>query len=128
MTASPDDAAGSSHPPRAEGGPAAPSFPGTPGTRRPEEIPMSQPPAHDETVRMRNDGPDSRPPVEPSRAFPAEGDTPEPQNSFPAGGEVDDTRPVPRDWLSGAPEDEAVETTAYVPPVEAPAVPSDDAP
>jgi vancomycin resistance protein YoaR len=89
---------------------------------------MSQPPAPDETVRMRTDGPDSRPPVEPSRALPAEGDTPEPQNSFPAGGEVDDTRPVPRDWLSGAPEDEAVETTAYVPPVEAPAGPSDDGP
>jgi vancomycin resistance protein YoaR len=69
---------------------------------------------------MRNDGPDSRPPVEPLRILPAEGDTPEPQNSFPAGGEVDDTRPVPRDWLSGAPEGEAVATTAYVPPVEAP--------
>ena len=88
---------------------------------------MSQPPGHDETVRLRTDGPDSRPPVEPSRGVGGEGDTPGPRNSFPAEGEVDDTRPVPRDWLSGAPEDEAVETTAYVAPAEAPAVPSDDA-
>src|SRR4051812_27924500 len=106
MTASPDDAAGSSTPPRAEGGPAAPSFPGTPGTRRPEESPMSQPPVHDETVRMRADELDSRPPLEPSRPAPADDDTPEPPTSFPAEGEVDDTRPVPRDWLSGAPEDD----------------------
>jgi len=97
---------------------------------------MSQPPGHDETVRLRNDGPDSRPPVEPARPVPAEGDTPEPQNSFPAEGEVDDTRPVPRDWLSGGPEDRAVETPAYTAPGEAPAVAaegdpdagSDDAP
>ncbi len=93
---------------------------------------MSQPPGHDETVRMRGDGPDSRPPVEPSRPTPAEADTPGPQNSLPdplpAEGEVDDTRPVPRDWLSGAPEDEAVETTAYVPPVEEPAGPAGDTP
>ena len=88
---------------------------------------MSQAPGPDETLRIRNDGPDSRPPVEPSRPLPAEGDTPEPQDTFPVEGEVDDTRPVPRDWLSGAPEDEAVETTAHVPPVEAPAVPSADA-
>src|SRR3712207_670937 len=128
MTASPDDAAGSSSPPRAEGGPAAPSFPGIPGTRQPEESPMSQAPGHDETMRIRNDGPDSRPPVEPSRPVSAEGDTPEPQNPPPVEGEVDDTRPVPRDWLDGAPGDEALETTAHVPPVEAPAVPPPDAP
>lgn len=66
-----------------------------------------QPPAHDETVRMRADGPDSRPPVEASRPG-VDGDTPGPHPSSPAdSGEVDDTRPVPRDWLSGAPETEA---------------------
>ncbi len=63
-----------------------------------------QPPSHDETVRMRADGADSRPPVEPARSASAV-DTPDPQSSFAAdGGAVDDTRPVPRDWLSGAPE------------------------
>ncbi|RBY75207.1 vanomycin resistance protein VanB [Blastococcus sp. TF02-09] len=90
---------------------------------------MSQPPGHDETVRLRADGAaDSRPPVEPSRPLPDEGDTPEPQNSSPADREVDDTRPVPRDWLSGAPEQEAVQTTAVAEPVAAPAVPSADVP
>src|SRR6476620_288847 len=89
MTASPDDAAASS-PPRAAGGPAAPSFPGTPGRRPPEDSPMPQRPAltddrlsadrfsddtvrhdplPDETVRMRADGPapdgaPTRPPVD----------------------------------------------------------------
>ncbi len=77
-----------------------------------------QPPAHDETVRMRADGPDSRPPVEASRPAPAVGDTPEPQDSFVAdgdtpgpqdsfvadGGETHDTRPVPRDWPGTATE------------------------
>src|SRR4051812_41934080 len=98
MTASPDDAAASSHPPRAAGGPAAPSFPGTPGRRPPEDSPMSQRPSlsddrlsddtvqhhplADETVRMRADGPapaggSSRPPVQ----------------------AADETRPVTRDWL-----------------------------
>src|SRR3954454_19732645 len=102
MTASPDDAAASSAPPRAVGGPAAPSFPGTPGRRSPEDSPMSQrptlsddrmfddtvqqAPVVDETVRMRTDGPapDGGPqlPVDPA----------------------DDTRPVTRDWLLGAPD------------------------
>jgi vancomycin resistance protein YoaR len=66
-----------------------------------------QPPAHDETVRMRADGADSRPPVEPARPAPAD-DTPGAENGFAGdGGAVDDTRPVPRDWLSGAPEGDA---------------------
>jgi len=89
---------------------------------------MSQPPGHDETVRMRGDGPDSRPPVEPSRTAPAEADTPGPQNTFPAAGEVDDTRPVPRDWLSGAPEGEAAGTTTQVGPVASPAAFPDEGP
>jgi hypothetical protein len=44
MKLSPDDAAASSVPPRADEGPAAPSFPGTPGRRPPEDSPMSQRP------------------------------------------------------------------------------------
>src|SRR5687767_11987599 len=97
MTAShDDDAAASSSPPRADGGPAASSFPGTTGRRTPEEFPMPQHPAipdetvHDETVRMRTDGADGRPSPDGSRPAPVE--------------EVDDTRPVTRDWLLGAPD------------------------
>src|SRR3954447_7474470 len=103
MTASPDDAAASSPPPRAAGGPAASSSLGTTGRRTPEESPMPQRPTmpddtlpddqmhedqmhedqvHDETVRMRPDGVDGRPSYD---------------------GEHDDTRPVTRDWLLGAP-------------------------
>src|SRR3954453_15655761 len=113
MTASPDDAAASSAPPRAGGGPAAPSFPGSPGRRHPEESPMSQRPTlsddrlsddrisddgisddtvrheplPDETVRMRADGP-----------APDGGPAPLPADF------ADDTRPVTRDWLLGAPD------------------------
>src|SRR4051812_41608035 len=63
MKLSPDDAAASSVPPRADEGPAAPSFPGTPGRERPEDAPMpQQPPAvHDETARL-GDGLVSGPP------------------------------------------------------------------
>ena len=68
MTASPDDAAASDAPLRAGIGPAAPSFPGTPGRRSPEDSPMAQhTPAPDETVRMRSDGPDGRPPLNGNR-------------------------------------------------------------
>ena len=49
------------------------------------------PPAHDETVRMRLDAPDARP------------SSSEQGPPAPAGGEIDDTRPVSRDWRSGAP-------------------------
>src|SRR5690349_11034629 len=95
MTASPDDAAASDSPPRADVGPAAPSFPGVPGRRRPEGPPMAQhPPAHDETVRMRPDGAPARPSLDTPRVPPAD---PAPER------EVDDTRPVDRDWLQGAP-------------------------
>src|SRR3954453_8882711 len=122
MTASPDDAAASSVPPRADGGPAAPSFPGTPGRRPPEDSPMSQrptltddrlpddtvkyEPVPDETVRMRADGPapDGGPAVRPVDA-------------------ADDTRPVTRDWLLGAPDTDpgpgpspAPSTAAHQPP------------
>ncbi|MGZ4550551.1 MAG: VanW family protein [Blastococcus sp.] len=48
------------------------------------------PPAHDETVRMRGDRPDGRPPLNGSRTARRE--------------EADDTRPVTHDWLLGAPE------------------------
>src|SRR3954452_5554588 len=103
MTASPDDAAASSAPPRAGGGPAARSFLGTPGPPPPEDSRMPQLPAlsddrmsddtvqheplPDETVRMRADGPA---PDGARVAHPVE----------PA----DDTRPVTRDWLRGAPD------------------------
>src|SRR3712207_2114628 len=92
MTASPDDAAASSSPPRAGGGPAAPSFLGTPGRPDPEESPMpQQPPVHDETVRMRPDGLDAPPAPDSGRPAPVEE-------------QHDDTRPVTRDWLLGAPD------------------------
>src|SRR4051794_7487885 len=90
MTASPDDAAGSDIPPRRDRGPAAPSFPGTPGRRRPEEAPM--PPEHDETVRLSAGGPSGRP--TPIGQRPAVG--------HPTDREPDDTRPVGREWLQGA--------------------------
>src|SRR3954447_16287516 len=70
MKLSPDDAAASSVPPLADEGPAAPSFPGTPGRRRPEESPMPQQTrdghepvqaAPDETARLGG-GPASAPP------------------------------------------------------------------
>src|SRR5215210_914624 len=77
MRASPDDAVASDSPPRADVGPAAPSFPGSPGRRRPEEHPMSQhPPAPDETVRMRGDGPSGRPTLEGQRVSPPATSTP----------------------------------------------------
>src|SRR4051812_703389 len=102
MTASPDDAAGSDIPPRRDRGPAAPSFPGTPGRRRPEEAPM--PPEHDETIRLAAGGPSGRP--TPTRQRPA---------VQPGAGhrEPDDTRPVGREWLHGTPEPEP----SAVPPV-----------
>ncbi|SFF42400.1 VanW family protein [Blastococcus tunisiensis] len=49
-----------------------------------------QPPVHDETVRMRPEDADGRPSPEDLRPSPADGH--------------DDTRPVTRDWLLGAPE------------------------
>jgi vancomycin resistance protein YoaR len=67
------------------------------------------PPAHDETVRMRADGPDGRP---------------SPDGTRRAAEDVrDDTRPVTRDWLQGAPDGSHSSATA---PVVAPATPSDD--
>ncbi|MDT0277956.1 VanW family protein [Blastococcus goldschmidtiae] len=86
-----------------------------------------QPPAHDETVRLRGEGPDSRPPVEPSRPAADDGDTPELHNSSTPPGEVDDTRPVSRDWLSGAPEN-GTGTTAQHGVADAPAAPQDHVP
>src|SRR3954469_7559494 len=67
MKLSPDDAAASSVPPGAGEGPAAPSFPGTPGRRRPEDTPMPQQTraehgaAPDETARLAG-GPVAAPP------------------------------------------------------------------
>src|SRR3954454_14740656 len=90
MTASPDDAAASSTPPRVDGGPAAPSFLGTTGRRTPEKPPMPQhPPAHDETQRMRADGADGLPALDGA--------------GLAYDSQHDDTGPVPRDWLRGAP-------------------------
>src|SRR3954470_9102185 len=105
MTASYDDAAASSAPPRAVGGPAAPSFRGTPGRRPPEDSPMPQhhtvsddtvahDPLPDETVRMRADGP-----------------APDGGPSTPVDA-ADDTRPVTRDWLLGTPDPDAAPAPA----------------
>src|SRR3954468_3220895 len=101
MTASPDDAAASDSPPRADVGPAAPSFRGTPGRRRPEDPYMPQhSPVSDETVRMRPD--DSAGPIPLDVRGGTGPDEFEPDGFGPD--EFDDTRPVPRDWLRGAPE------------------------
>jgi vancomycin resistance protein YoaR len=64
------------------------------------------PPAHDETVRMRADGPDGRPSPDGARRV----------------AEDDETRPVTRDWLSGAP---AAPATGAA-PAATPEAPSDD--
>ena len=111
MTASHDDAAASSAPPRADGGPAAPSFPGTTGRRTPEEVPLPQHPAlpdetvhdetvHDETVRLRPEGEDAGPTPEPARPAPV--------------ADHEDTRPVTRDWLLGAPDGPGHQPTAPI--------------
>src|SRR5512132_532620 len=113
MTASSDDAAASSVPPRAVGGPAAPSFLGTPGRRPPEDSPMPQHPtlsgatvAHeplpDETVRMRTDGP-------------------APDGGPRVADAADDTRPVTRDWLLGAPDPDAAPAAPAAAPEPVPA-------
>src|SRR4051795_7064405 len=117
MTASYDDAAASSAPPRAVGGPAAPSFRGTPGRRPPEDSPMPQhdtlsddtvahDPLPDETVRMRADGP-----------------APDGGPAQPPVDAADDTRPVTRDWLLGAPETDQGTSAA---PATSPAEPATD--
>jgi vancomycin resistance protein YoaR len=68
------------------------------------------PPAHDETVRFRPDGPKGRPSLDGPRSA-AEDPRPAPDapradtGAFPPfDGESDDTRPVTRDWLLGAPD------------------------
>jgi vancomycin resistance protein YoaR len=68
------------------------------------------PPAHDETVRLPADGVLGRPQPDGGRPQPDGGRpsastvAPEPPvESAEPPGEVDDTRPVSRDWLSGAP-------------------------
>jgi vancomycin resistance protein YoaR len=53
---------------------------------------------HDETVRMRPDGPDGRPAPDGSPQVPVAA--------------ADDTRPVTRDWLLGAPDDDPVAAPA----------------
>src|SRR4051795_4885673 len=64
MKLSPDDAAASSVPPLADEGPAAPSFPGTPGRRRPEESPMPQQTRDGhEPVQAAPAGPPEEPPM-----------------------------------------------------------------
>jgi vancomycin resistance protein YoaR len=65
------------------------------------------PPAHDETVRFRPDGANGRPALDNPRP-PAENPRPAPDagtgDPRTSGGEFDDTRPVTRDWLLGAPD------------------------
>src|SRR3954467_7259715 len=118
MTASPDDAAASDSPPRADVGPAAPSFRGPPGRRRPEDPYMPQhSPVSDETVRMRPDDSAGRTPLD------VRGGT-EPDEFDPD--EFDDTRPVPRDWLRGAPETTQAEQPPAAGEPEPVAAASDD--
>jgi vancomycin resistance protein YoaR len=93
-----------------------------------------QPPASDETVRFRGDAPDRRPPLDGSRpaaaaaphvpandgADPAvspAGSASNGRDSEPAGA-ADDTRPVTRDWLLGAPQtgESAARATPSGPP------------
>ncbi|MFD2094134.1 VanW family protein [Blastococcus deserti] len=69
-------------------------------------------PAHEETVRMRPDGADGRPAPDGSRPAPAE--------------DVDDTRPVTRDWLMGAPDPLVPDHAAGAGPAPLPAGPDDD--
>src|SRR3954454_16192263 len=123
MTASPDDAAASDSPPRADVGPAAPSFRGTPGRRRPEDPYMPQhSPVSDETVRMRPDDSAGRTPLD------VRGGT-EPDEFEPGkfdSDEFDDTRPVPRDWWRGAPETPQAEQPPAASEPEPVAAASDD--
>src|SRR3954452_7089401 len=113
MKLSPDDAAAF---PRSEG-PAAPSFPGSPGRRRPEDSPMPQQTldghasvqaAPDETTRLAG-GPSAVPPP----ATGTHGQSARHGQPPAPTGEPDDTRPVSREWLEGSPES--------IPPPEEPA-------
>src|SRR3954447_27070686 len=123
MTASPDDAAASDSPPRADVGPAAPSFRGTPGRRRPEDPYMPQhSPVSDETVRMRPDDPAGQTPLDVRGG--TEPDEFEPDEFDPD--QFDDTRPVPRDWLRGAPETTQAEQPPAAGEPEPVAAASDD--
>src|SRR3954471_1223887 len=107
MKLSPDDAAAF---PRSEG-PAAPSFPGSPGRRRPEDSPMPQQTrdgndsvqaAPDETTRLAGGPSAVPPPVTGTHGQSARhGQPPAPT------GEPDDTRPVSREWLKASPESTA---------------------
>src|SRR5687767_12838709 len=113
MRASPDDAAASDSPPRADVGPAAPSSPGSPGRRPPEDHPMSQHvPAHDETVRMPADGAVGRPQPDGGRPAVTTVSEERPPTTPAAAEEADDTRPVTRDWLLGAPDATAADAPA----------------
>src|SRR4051812_42861919 len=127
MTASPDDAAASDVPPRADAGLAAPSFPGSPDRRTPEDRSMTQqPPAHDETVRLPADGGNGRPSLEGRRpsAAAAQEARPVPGERPDDAGWPDDTRPVTRDWLLGAPAEAPVPPEA---PAEEPGEPTAEA-
>src|SRR5919199_6873843 len=115
MKLSPDDAAASSDPLHRDQGPAAPSFPGTPGRRRPEDSPMPQQTrdghdsvqaSPDETTRLAG-GPSAVPPPATGghgqsarHGQPPVPATPESRST----GEIDDTRPVSREWLKATPE------------------------
>ncbi|MET0765376.1 MAG: VanW family protein [Blastococcus sp.] len=70
------------------------------------------PTVHDETVRMRGDGPDGRPPLDVGR--------PASEENRPEQDRFDDTRPVTRDWLLGAPDGARVPA----PTAPAPAAPA----
>jgi vancomycin resistance protein YoaR len=78
------------------------------------------PTAHDETVRMRGDGPDGRPPLDLGR--------PASEESRPEQDRFDDTRPVTRDWLLGAPVGARVPAPAAPAPAVEPPSPAVEPP
>src|SRR3954447_4765045 len=116
MKLSPDDAAASSSPPRADEGPAAPSFPGTPGRRRPEDSPIPQTrdghdavqAAPDETARLAGGPAATPPPASGVHGQSARHGQPPVPAAAPAepDREFDDTRPVSREWLKASAQPE----------------------
>jgi vancomycin resistance protein YoaR len=85
-----------------------------------------QPPAHDETVRLPADGGNGRPSLEGRRpsAAAAQEARPVPGERPDDAGWPDDTRPVTRDWLLGAPAEAPVPPEA---PAEEPGEPTAEA-
>jgi vancomycin resistance protein YoaR len=77
-----------------------------------------RPPAPDETIRMPADGSGSRPPVggRPAPAGPPPADTTDATGAAGPEREIDDTRPVSRDWLETASRDQSHDPVAPTEP------------